>query len=264
MPHPGVVKIMTQDPVWRNGTALSYHYWTQPLPTWLAFYCHHLVPATCHTFSVYLHFFLELAVPFAGFFHELHTIGVVGLVILQIGILATGNYGFFNYLSLVLAVSLLPDHIWPETVTRTVLEFIKATSANRPIGSYGIEQQEELFSAIALVLLNLMALCFALAILNFSLRPFARLGKGKLNLPGWWSNKCDSNYLRAIHVANYYGLFGHMTTYRDEVIIEGSNDLRDWKEYEFLYKPSGSLERRPSFVFPGHLPRLVRLQPLWS
>ena len=34
----GVVKLTSHDPTWRNLTALSYHYWTQPLPTPLAWY----------------------------------------------------------------------------------------------------------------------------------------------------------------------------------------------------------------------------------
>lgn len=34
---------------------------------------------------------------------------------------------------------------------------------------------------------------------------------------------------------------------RPEVIIEGSNDMKDWKEYHFLYKP-GNLTERPVFV----------------
>ena len=35
---------------------------------------------------------------------------------------------------------------------------------------------------------------------------------------------------------------------RPEVIIEGSNDLKEgWKEYEFLYKP-GDLYRATSFI----------------
>src|SRR5205085_1660720 len=31
----GLVKLLSGDPVWRNLTALRYHYETQPLPTWV-------------------------------------------------------------------------------------------------------------------------------------------------------------------------------------------------------------------------------------
>ena len=38
----GFVKLASGDPTWRNLTALTYHYWTQPLPPWTAWYAHHL------------------------------------------------------------------------------------------------------------------------------------------------------------------------------------------------------------------------------
>jgi hypothetical protein len=45
-----------------------------------------------------------------------------------------------------------------------------------------------------------------------------------------------------------------MTTTRPEIVIEGSADGNDWREYEFRYKP-GRLDRRPPWVAP-HQPRL--------
>ena len=56
------------------------------------------------------------------------------------------------------------------------------------------------------------------------------------------------------HVVNGYGLFAVMTTQRDEIVIEGSNDGVEWREYEFHYKP-GDLSRRPPWNIP-HQPRL--------
>lgn len=37
---------------------------------------------------------------------------------------------------------------------------------------------------------------------------------------------------------------------RPEVVIVGSNDLKNWQEYEFLYKP-GDVNRRPPVVGKG-------------
>jgi hypothetical protein len=45
-----------------------------------------------------------------------------------------------------------------------------------------------------------------------------------------------------------------MTTRRPEIVVEGSDDGRTWKEYEFRWKP-GDVRRRPGFVAP-HQPRL--------
>jgi lipase maturation factor 1 len=60
--------------------------------------------------------------------------------------------------------------------------------------------------------------------------------------------------LEPLHLVSSYGLFAVMTTRREEIVIEGSNDGRDWREYEFRYKP-GDLARRPPWNMP-HQPRL--------
>ena len=57
-----------------------------------------------------------------------------------------------------------------------------------------------------------------------------------------------------LHMVSGYGLFAVMTTQRDEIVIEGSDDGADWREYEFRYKP-GDLARRPPWNIP-HQPRL--------
>ena len=45
-----------------------------------------------------------------------------------------------------------------------------------------------------------------------------------------------------------------MTKTRPEIIIEGSNDLKNWSEYEFKWK-AGDLNQTPLYVAP-HQPRL--------
>jgi hypothetical protein len=45
-----------------------------------------------------------------------------------------------------------------------------------------------------------------------------------------------------------------MTTKRYEIIIQGSNDGVEWRDYEFRYKP-GDVSRRPLWNIP-HQPRL--------
>jgi hypothetical protein len=53
---------------------------------------------------------------------------------------------------------------------------------------------------------------------------------------------------------NGYGLFRVMTTFRHEIVVEGSNDGENWKEYEFRWKP-GDVNRAPRLCQP-HQPRL--------
>src|SRR2546422_11419076 len=38
----GITKLASGDPTWRDLTALDYHFWTQPLPPWTAWYAHWL------------------------------------------------------------------------------------------------------------------------------------------------------------------------------------------------------------------------------
>jgi len=60
--------------------------------------------------------------------------------------------------------------------------------------------------------------------------------------------------LQPLRSVNGYGLFARMTTVRNEIVIEGSDDGTNWLPYEFPWKP-GDVMRRPAFVAP-HQPRL--------
>src|SRR5439155_5288918 len=105
----GVVKLTSKDPTWTSLTALDYHYFTQPIPTWPAWYAHH-APTWVHRASVAVTFVIELCAPFFIFgSRRMRRIAFVLFALLMIGIGSTGNYGFFNVLSLVLCVVLLDD-----------------------------------------------------------------------------------------------------------------------------------------------------------
>ena len=60
--------------------------------------------------------------------------------------------------------------------------------------------------------------------------------------------------IEPLHIVSAYGLFAVMTTQRNEIVIEGSDDGVNWREYEFRYKP-GDVTRRPRWNIP-HQPRL--------
>jgi hypothetical protein len=61
-------------------------------------------------------------------------------------------------------------------------------------------------------------------------------------------------WIAPLRSVNNYGLFAVMTPDRPEIVMEGSNDGREWKEYAFRYKP-GALNRPPPFIAP-HQPHL--------
>src|SRR5438876_3443507 len=58
----GITKLASGDPAWRHLTALDYHFWTQPLPPWTAWYAHWL-PAWTHRGMLLTVFGIELVVP---------------------------------------------------------------------------------------------------------------------------------------------------------------------------------------------------------
>ncbi len=116
----GLVKLASHDPTWRNFTALEYHYETQPLPTPLAWYADKL-PARFQHFSTFMVLAMELGLPFLIFApRRWRMFGAWGLIALQTLIFLTGNYTFFNLLTMALTIFLFDDQAIRSTVCRLV------------------------------------------------------------------------------------------------------------------------------------------------
>uniref|UniRef100_A0A672PIW1 Lipase maturation factor n=1 Tax=Sinocyclocheilus grahami TaxID=75366 RepID=A0A672PIW1_SINGR len=106
----GVVKLNSRCPTWWGLTALTYHYETQCIPTPLAWFAHQL-PVWFQKLSVVGMFVIEIAVPFM-FFSPIRRHRLVAFymqVLLQLFIILSGNYNFFNILTITLCMSLLDD-----------------------------------------------------------------------------------------------------------------------------------------------------------
>ncbi|XP_026166166.1 lipase maturation factor 2a [Mastacembelus armatus] len=106
----GVVKLTSRCPTWWGLTALTYHYETQCIPTPLAWFAHQF-PVWWQKLSVVGAFFIEIAVPLL-FFSPLRRLRLGSFylqVLLQVLIILTGNYNFFNLLTLTLCLALLDD-----------------------------------------------------------------------------------------------------------------------------------------------------------
>jgi len=218
----GAVKLSSGDPTWKGLTALLVHYETQPLPTVLGWWAHQL-PAWFQKLSCAVMLVVELAVPFLIFCGRRGRLLAFGaLVGFQILIAATGNYAFFNLLTIALCLLLLPDNLFPRRFRR---EPTAAPPAHR--------------------------LSFALAalLLVASLPPFAGSVGLRIGPLG-----ALTGLLGPLRSVNSYGLFAMMTTTRPEIVIEGSDDGTSWLAYELPYKP-GDLSRAPRWVAP-HQPRL--------
>ena len=226
MLESGAVKLLSGDPTWRGLTALNFHYETQPLPTPLAWYAHKL-PEAFQKFSVGAVFFVELAVPILFFMpRKMRIIGAWITIAFQLIIAATGNYTFFNMLTIVLCIPLFDDRHF----RRSPL----------PLGEGGTPKAGRVRAAVALMIIAI-GLFQLLATLGVSL-PLPQV-----------LNSLD-DYARPFQVVNHYGLFAVMTTSRPEIIIEGSDDGENWKSYEFPFK-AGDVMEPPRWVEPFQ-PRL--------
>ena len=103
------MKLLSHDPTWRNLTALDFHYHTQPLPTVLAWYTDKLPQRISACVDVY-GAGIELGVPFLIFMpRRIRHFGAWLLIGLQMLILLTGNYTFFNLLTIALCLFLFDD-----------------------------------------------------------------------------------------------------------------------------------------------------------
>jgi hypothetical protein len=212
----GAVKLTSGDPTWRDLTAMTFHYETQPIPTPLAWYAHQL-PLALQKASTAAVFAIELLAPWCVFlpWRRVRVTGVALLIGLQLLIALTGNYAFFNLLAIALCLFMLDD---------------------RRI-RWSRKEYAPLAFAVVTVPVSLAMFFFTLGI------EFAPPLVGPLY-----------SMIAPLRSVNSYGLFAVMTTTRDEIIIEGSNDGVTWQAYEFKYKP-GDVNRRPPWVAP-HQPRL--------
>ena len=223
-------KLTSGDPAWRHLTALTYHYETQCLPPWTAWYAHHL-PVAFQRFSCVAMFAIEGLVPLLCFFapRRLRFAGAFATIGFQLLIALTGNYGFFNWLTIALCVPLLDDGV-----------FARVARARPASPAAGAHAPAWLLRPVAVLLLAL------------SLVPLSEV----FGLPRAWLGPLPAveRQLSPLDLVNRYGLFAVMTTRRLEISIEVSDDGVRWREYPFRWKP-GDVTKRPAFVAPYH-PRL--------
>ncbi|WP_457668975.1 lipase maturation factor family protein [Thiolapillus sp.] len=226
----GFFKLATGDPAWANLTTLDYYFETQPLPHVGAWYAHQL-PQWLHRFGTGFTFFTELLVPFFIFLPRPFRLAAVAITLFMQGlILATSNHNFFNLLTIALCILLLDDK-----AIRWILRK-KNSKPTRPLSSPGPGHRMTL-SVLALLLL------FA------SITGFYTLASGR-HLP----LESVRQLVQGFGVGAIYHVFPTMQTERQELIVEGSHDGKQWQEYVFRYKPQMP-GRTPAFIVP-HQPRL--------
>ncbi len=232
----GVVKLTSGDPTWRHLTALTFHYQTQPLPSPLAWYAQQL-PVWFQKLSCAIMFVIEILAPLCiPAPRALRHAAALALILLQALIAATGNYAFFNLLSVGLCVTCLDDAWW----------------RHLPWGSGDAGAAAET-AAPRLVRARPTALrwfaAFSVGVTFFE--TVASLSPGAAASP---LVRMVDEAVGPSRSFNDYGLFRVMTVERPELVFEGSDDGRDWRDYSLPYKP-GDLARAPRWVAP-YQPRL--------
>lgn len=228
----GVVKVMAGG-AWTDLSALQFHFMTQPLPNPLAWWLHQS-PVWLLKLACFVTLLIELIPPFflwCFFWARVQFFSSLLIISLMILIQFSGNYTFFNLLTIALCLLCLPDRYLPWSLKD---RFSKPATESHLLKHAGF--------LITLPLLCLLLMQFQkVPTLNQFVPKFAVLEKME-------------RASRLFYVNNSYGLFARMTTTRREINFEYSQDGIQWTTIEFPYKP-GAVERRLPLVAP-YQPRL--------
>ncbi len=220
----GISKIFSQDKNWKNLSAIGIHYLSQPIPNTWAWYFHKL-PLWFHKLSTVFLFYVELIIPWIIFappafrlfaFTQFNT--------LQFFIWLTGNFSYLNHISAVSTLILIHNSY--------LTPYWSVASSTEPtvlIWNIFISCLGGLF--LALQLISLWQTFFRHTLFNYALI--------------WFT---------PFHLVSNHGIFAVMTVGRHEIVVEGSDNGVEWKEYLFYYKP-GDISKRPKRISPFQ-PRL--------
>jgi hypothetical protein len=227
----GLIKIRG-DEVWRNGTALYYHFETQPLPGPLTRWFHFLPRIILKT-GVGYNFLAELAAPWFVFGPRIarHIAGSV-IVILQVILVLSGNLSFLNWLTIVPALACFDDVFWSRILPRRLVSRAETAIA-------GAEPSKPMMitSWVVVVLIGLL-----------SLQPVFNMLSPR---------QIMNTSFDPIDLVNTYGAFGSVGTERLNVVFEGTTDevpdeRANWKPYPYKGLPV-ALDKRPPQIAPYQL-----------
>lgn len=208
------------DPCWRDLTCLYYHHETQPMPGPLSWYFHRL-PRPLHRVEAAANHVTQLLVPLALFLPQpVAGTAAAVMIVTQLWLVASGNFAWLNWLTIVLALSALDT---------------AAVTGPRTYGPVPLWYVVLVCGVTALV-----------AVLSY------------LPVRNLLSRRQQMNRsFDPLRLVNTYGAFGSVTRLRHEVVIEGTDAAEPgpgavWREYRCKGKP-GEVGRRPRQFAPYHL-----------
>jgi hypothetical protein len=227
----GLIKLRG-DEVWRNSTALYYHFETQPMPGPLSRWFHFL-PHFFLKLGVWFNWLAELVAPLFVFGPRIarHIAGII-IILLQVILIVSGNLSFLNWLTIIPALACFDDAFWsrllPHTLTRRATQAAKIAIPSRPM--------------------TITAWTVTVIIGLLSIQPVINMLS-----PGQIMNTSFD----PLSLVNTYGAFGSVGRERYNIVFEGTyddipTDSANWKEYPYKGLPT-SLDQRPPQVAPYHL-----------
>ena len=224
----GIVKILSGDPTWTDLSAMTYHFETQPIPNPLAWFIHQL-PHPLLKLSTIFTFIVELLLPFTLLFTQpkVRLTASLGFLSLMLLIALTGNYAFFNLLTIALCLTLIDNRFFSTSLLPKTVPLPWTPVPWRHLAS----------------LAALLQLSLAIPILLSTLQLLPRASQST------WQNS-----FAPWHLTSGYGLFAVMTTRRPELILERSSNGIQWQPIQFSYK-AGPADRLPPQIAPFQ-PRL--------
>jgi len=227
----GMIKIRG-DEVWRNGTALFYHFETQPIPGPLSRWFHFL-PRVVLKIGVWYNFLAELFAPWFIFWPRLarHIAGSV-IVILQVMLIFSGNLSFLNWLTIVPALACFDDGFWSKILPRALVRQAKTAAAHA--------EPSRPMLATAWIVTVVIALLSIQPVLNI-LSP----------------RQIMNTSFNPLDLVNTYGAFGSVGRERLNIVFEGTmddvpDDMASWKAYHYKGLPV-DFDKRPPQIAPYQL-----------
>ncbi|HVS92187.1 MAG TPA: lipase maturation factor family protein [Mucilaginibacter sp.] len=217
------------DKIWRNATALYYHFETQPIPGPLSRWFHFL-PRSVLRFGVWFNWLAELIAPWLAFWPRIgrHIAGVI-MILLQVVLIFSGNLSFLNWLTIVPALACFDDGFWvkvlPKALGRRAAEAAEEAGESRPM---------VVTSWVVTTIVILLSFQPALNILS--------------------PEQAMNASFDPLDLVNTYGAFGSVGLERANVVFEGTmddttNNKAVWKEYEYKYLPA-RLDKMPPQIAP--------------
>lgn len=227
----GLIKLRG-DEIWRNGTALYYHFETQPIPGPLSRWFHFL-PHTILRMGVWFNWLAELVAPLFAFGPRLasHIAGIV-MILLQITLILSGNLSFLNWLTIIPALACFDDGFWKKILPKKLVRKAEVAAVNT--------QPSKPMMTTAWVVTVLIA--------YLSIMPI-----GNMLSPGQIMNTSFDPF----DLVNTYGAFGTVDKERMNIVFEGtadedSTDNANWKPYIYKGLPVDP-DKRPPQIAPYQL-----------